>query len=295
MKILVIDVGGTFIKYAVMNETAEIFERGKIPTPLDSHEDFINKLVEIYKSVEVEGIALSLPGIIDSERGICITSGALNYNNNCNIVEELEKICGVKVTVENDAKCAAFAEEKIGSLADVSDGFVMVFGTGVGSAFIKNHKVYRGKHFSAGEISFTLENISEDEIKLFGEICGVPALLKSYAQIKNLSTEDVSGESFFKAVEEKEKDALTCLDKFARRVAQKVFNIQMMFDPEKIAIGGGISAQKSFIDSVKSNVDKIYSEKISKLNVTLPHVEIVPCKFRNDANLIGALYRWLES
>ena len=177
---------------------------------------------------------------------------------------------------------------------EVSDGFVMVFGTGVGSAFIKNHKVYRGKHFSAGEISFTLENVSEDEVKLFGEICGVPALLKSYAQIKNLSTEDVSGESFFKAVEEKEKDALTCLDKFTRRVAQKVFNIQMMFDPEKIAIGGGISVQKSFIDSVKANVDKIYSEKISKLNVELPHVEIVQCKFLNDANLIGALYRFLS-
>ena len=294
MKILVIDVGGTFIKFAVMNESAEILERGKVPTPLDSHEDFINKIVEIYKSVEVEGLALSLPGVIDSEGGICITSGALGYNNGCNIVEELEKICGVKVTIENDAKCAALAEAKIGSLADVADGFVMVFGTGVGGAFIKNHEVHRGKHFSAGEISFTLENISEDEVKLFGELCGVPALLKSYAQIKNLSIEEITGESFFSAVAEKEKDALACLDKFTRRVAVKIFNIQMMFDPEKIAVGGGISAQKIFIDSVRANVEKIYSEELAKFKVEMPRAEIVPCKFLNDANLIGALMRWLN-
>lgn len=293
MKILVIDVGGTFIKFAVMNESAEILERGKVPTPLESHEKFISKLVEIYNSVEVEGIALSLPGIIDSERGICITSGALKYNNNCNIVEELEKLCGVKVTIENDAKCAALAEAKIGSLAEVSDGFVMVFGTGVGGAFIKNHEVHWGKHFSAGEISFTFESLDGGKIKPFGELCGVPALLKSYAQIKNLSTEGVTGEDFFQAVAEKENDALACLDKFTRRIAIKIFNIQMMFDPEKIAIGGGISVQESFIASIRSNVEKIYAEDLTEYEVEMPRVEIVQCKFRNDANLIGALYRWL--
>ena len=81
MKILVIDVGGTFIKYAVMNESAEVFQRGKIPTPQDSRADFIKAIQDIFNTVEVEGIAFSLPGIIDSERGICITSGALDYNN----------------------------------------------------------------------------------------------------------------------------------------------------------------------------------------------------------------------
>ena len=294
MKILVIDVGGTFVKFAVMNEKAEILERGKIPTPHNSHEEFINKIVEIYKSVEVEGIALSLPGIIDSERGICITSGALGYNNGCNVVEELEKICGVKVTIENDAKCAGLAEAKLGSLADVEDGFVMVFGTGVGGAFIKNHELHRGKHFSAGEISFILEDLPGGKIKPFGNVCGVPELLESYAQIKNLSIEEVTGEKFFQAVSEKDNDALDCLDKFTRRVAIRIFNIQMMFDPGKIAIGGGISAQESFIDSIRANFDKIYREEILEHKVEMPRAEIVPCKFLNDANLIGALMCWLN-
>lgn len=284
MKILVFDVGGTFIKFAVMNEHAEFLERGKISTPLKCRADFFDALMKIYKSVEVEGIALSLPGIIDSEKGICITSEALNYNNNCNIVNELEKLCNVKVAIENDAKCAALAETKIGSLADVEDGFVIIFGTGVGSAFIKNHEVHKGKNFSAGEISFSLLNG-----KNFYSLCSVPALLKSYAQLKNLSMK-ITGEEFFNAVAEKENDALACLDKFTHQIAVQIFNIQMLLDVEKIAVGGGISAQEIFINSIRENLEKVYNS----CEIKFQRVKVVPCKFRNDANLIGALMKWLQ-
>lgn len=291
MKILVIDVGGTFIKHAVMTERAEILSRGKIPTPMSGREQFLGAISELYNSVEVEGIALSLPGVIDAERGICITSGALGYNTGCNVVDELEKICGVKVTVENDAKCAALAEARIGSLADVSDGFVMVFGTGVGGAFIKNHEVHRGKHFSAGEISFTFDTaLDNDEENIFGNLCGTRGLIKSYAQKKNLSTDEVTGEKFFAAVADNEPVAQECLDKFARQIAAMIFDIQMLLDVEKFAIGGGISAQESFIAAIRENLDKIYDNSIIKF----AKVDVVACKFLNDANLIGALFRWLK-
>ena len=285
MKIFAADVGGTFIKYAVMNERAEILSRGKIPTPRTGREDFFAALTEICKTAGADGIALSLPGIIDVERGIWVTSGALRFNDGVPVVAELEKNCCVRVTVENDAKSAALAEARIGSLADVADGFVMVFGTGVGGAFIKNHELHRGAHFSAGEISFT-----RDGGEYFGETCGVPALLKDFAQIKNLPAEEVTGEKFFAAVAENEKDALACLDRFTRRAAEKIFNVQMLFDVERFAIGGGISAQESFIAALRENLAKVYAECI----VSFEPVEIVPCKFRNDANLIGALFTWLK-
>lgn len=283
MKILVLDVGGTFIKFAVMNQRAEIFERGKISTPLNSRADFFDSIYKIFKSVEVEGVAISIPGIIDAESGICLKSSALPYNDGCNIVIELEKICGVKISIENDAKCAALAEAKIGSLADVADGFVMVFGTMIGGAVIKNHEVHKGKNFLAGEISFSIFNGES-----FYKMCSVPALLKSYAQIKNLSME-ITGENFFSAVAAKENDALACLDKFTRQIAVQIFNIQMLLDVEKIAIGGGIGEQEIFITSIRENLEKVYNS----CEIEFPRVKVVPCKFRNDANLIGALFRWL--
>ena len=284
MKIFVIDVGGTFIKYAVMNEQAEFFSRGKIPTPLDNRKNFFNAIKNLYENFLVEGIAISMPGVIDSARGICIKSSALNFNSGCNIVNELGEICKCPVTIENDARCAALAEAKFGALADVDDGFVMVFGTMIGGAFIKNHEVHKGFNNAAGEISFVRSGG-----KIFSDNCSVPALLKGYAQIKNLSTENVTGENFFQAVNENEKDALTCLDRFTRRIAENIFNIQLIVDVPKFAIGGGISAQKIFIDSLKNNLKKVYEASPIEFNC----VEVVPCKFLNDANLIGALSNFL--
>ena len=173
MKIFAADIGGTFIKFAVMNESAEIITQNKIPTPLESHEKFLQAIFNQYKNFDCEGIALSMPGIIDSARGISVESVAIPHNNNKFICAELEKICGVKVTVENDAKCAALAEAKIGSLADVESGFVVVIGTGAGGAFVQNKKVYHGKNNLSGEISFMSAGN-----KIIGELCGVPALLK---------------------------------------------------------------------------------------------------------------------
>ena len=287
MKILAVDVGGTFIKYAVMDEGANFFQRGKIPTPLDNRQNFFNAIKNIYEKFLVEGIAISMPGVIDSARGICVKSAALSFNDNCNIVHELGEICKCHVTIENDATCAALAESKFGALADVDDGFVIVFGTMIGGAFIKNHKVHKGANNSSGEISFLRAGHNQ---KIFSDVCSVPALLKGYAKIKNLSTENVTGENFFQAVSENEVDALNCLEKFTRRIAEKIFNIQLIIDVKKFAIGGGISAQKIFIESIRDNLKKVYAESPIEFNC----VEVVECKFLNDANLIGALANYLQ-
>ena len=280
MKILTVDVGGTFIKYAVMNDDAQIFERGKIPTPLDTRQNFFNAIKNIYEKFSVAGIALSMPGVIDSERGICVKSAALSFNDGCNIVRELGEICKCPVTIENDARCAALAEAKFGSLADVDKGFVMVFGTMIGGTFVLNKKIYKGANNSAGEISF----LRTGNKKIFSDICSVPSLLKDYAQMKNLSTEKITGEEFFQDVKN-DKDALACLDRFTRRIAEKVFDIQIILDVEKFAIGGGISSQKIFIEMINKKLKKVYAESPMEFNC----VEVVPCKFLNDANLIGAL------
>ena len=71
MKVMVFDVGGTGIKYSVMDEQLNRTDTGSTPTPADSQEHFLNTLREIYlpHKDEVDGIALSLPGFIDAEQG----------------------------------------------------------------------------------------------------------------------------------------------------------------------------------------------------------------------------------
>lgn len=108
MKVMVFDVGGTGIKYSVMDEQLNRTDTGSTPTPADSQEHFLNTLREIYlpHKDEVDGIALSLPGFIDAEQGVVKGGGApsLAYNVGTPVGPRLAKACGCRVWIENDGK-----------------------------------------------------------------------------------------------------------------------------------------------------------------------------------------------
>ena len=294
-KILSIDVGGTFIKYAVMTGTRsfKIAEKNKVPTPQESHEEFLAGLADIFHAhSDVEGIAVSMPGLIDTYKGICISSGALNFSNGHCLAEELNSICGVPVTVENDANCAAIAEVKSGALTDVKNAFVMVFGTSIGGAFICNREIYRGAHFCAGEIAPTFQNIGEaaDEKNIYHYALSAVEFQKRCAKILSIAPEEVTGEMIFDLIDDNDEDMLDALYNYAHGVATKIFNLQMLFDPERFALGGGISSRQSFIDAVQDKLDELCEVSLDYL----PRPQIVACKYHNDANLYGALYRYLK-
>ena len=294
MKFLVVDIGGTYIKYAYMKEDMTIIERGKVKTPQDGRDALVETIGKIYDTLEnVTGIAISMPGIIDSENGYCFMGGALRYNDDFYLKDHLYQRCPVKIHMENDAKCAAMAEAAVGSLKDVEDGFVLIFGTMIGGAFIKNHTLHRGKHFSAGEVSYI--NTQKDGMPgvetVWGNRCGTPRLCKMYAEKKNLNAEEVDGIKVFERVHEQEKEALECLQNYTREIAVQIFNLQTILDPERFSIGGGISAQPIFIEYIRNNLKTLYEE----CPYYVPRAEVVSCKFQNDANLIGALQCYLAA
>ena len=85
-KYLVLDVGGSAIKYAVMDAEKNIYERGKVPTPLDCLDSFVNSVQSLYNTYsDVSGIAMSMPGRIDPNKGYCFTGGALTYIHDINM------------------------------------------------------------------------------------------------------------------------------------------------------------------------------------------------------------------
>ena len=103
-----------------MTEELEFIEKGKKPTPLDNIENFIEAVGEIYDKYkdDIEGMAISMPGVLDSEKGYAYTGGSLIYNNGKEIVKILQERCPTKITIENDGKCAALAEVWKGSLKE---------------------------------------------------------------------------------------------------------------------------------------------------------------------------------
>lgn len=294
MSLLALDIGGSFIKYALCNDKIEFIKTGSIKTPNTNREDFVEAIGKIYDEFkDIEGIAISMPGIIDTAKGHCIMGGAIKFNNDFHIKEALYKRCPTDIYIENDAKCAAMAEVSYGCLKDVNDSFILLFGTMIGGAFIKDKKIHRGIHNSAGEVSY-INNIVSDKIEtqnVWGNRCSVLTLCRSYAEAKKIDANNISGKDVFEAVNSGDKDAIEALNKYTLEIAIQIFNLETILDVEKFAIGGGISAQPIFIDYIVKNLDKLYQS----CAYSVPKAEVIQCKFRNDANLIGAIACFKEA
>ena len=151
MKYMVFDVGGTAIKYSVMDEKLQRFSEGEVATPQDTKEHFYRVLEEIYlpHKEETAGVAVSMPGFIDIEKGFVDFPGALAYNSGQMVGPELSGRFGCPVHIANDGKCAAVAEYWRGELRGCRTGAVMILGTGIGGGMIVNGQLVNGIHFTA--------------------------------------------------------------------------------------------------------------------------------------------------
>ena len=111
MKIMVFDVGGTEIKYSVMDEQMHRTDSGAVPTPQDTQAQFLDAVYRLYAPHidEVSGIAMALPGFVDNRTGYVSNGGALLYNTATPVGQLLAEKCGCPVILENDGKAAAMA------------------------------------------------------------------------------------------------------------------------------------------------------------------------------------------
>ncbi len=294
MRYLGIDVGGTFTKYAVMDENGQIFSKSKVKSINENIETFIKTFVDIFDSVDekIDGIALSVPGMIDHENGVMLNGGSFKFINNFNIVKELEDRLSVPVSVENDAKSAALAELWKGSLKGYKNAVTMVCGTGIGGAIIMDGKVLRGMNFMSGEFSYLITNSNNptEFTNMFGFKCSVPALVEKVGKLKGIE-EEIDGEKVFEMANNGDEEVIQCIREYAKHLAVQITNLQYTFDQEVTTIGGGISAQKLLIDLVREELVKINEAWIYEL----PVPDVTVCEFFNDSNIIGALYAHLKS
>ena len=295
-KYLTIDVGGTNIKFAVMTEDAQILEKGEFPTPMEGLEVFVDTIVKIYeqyKNQDIHAVCMSAPGRIDSRTGFFHTSGALKYITRVNLAEKLKDRIPVPFCVENDAKAAALAELWKGSMTGVDSGSVMTLGTGIGGSIIYGGKLVRGHTFAAGEFSSVNTHWDQryNRTDIWAWTSGAAALVKKYAERIGVDPSEMNGRLFFERVHAGEKEACEVLDEFCMIFASGLMSLQLILDVQRIAIGGGISAQDILIETINRKMDELFEEYKGRMASSKP--EIVACTFRNDANMIGALYHAL--
>lgn len=285
-----IDIGGTDVKFGVIDENNNLVYKDSIPTVTESESALIdslsNKCNEILGKYHVNSIGIGTPGIIRNKH---VTAGNLPFKNT-NLEKLMAERLSLPVSVSNDANCAALGEARCGAGKDVKNLVMVTLGTGIGGGIIFKNKIYQGKG-SAGEIGHIC--IQKDGLDCpcgnkgcWEQYASVTALIKqakaaaaentdSILNEKYIKNGKLNGKLIFEAVNEGCPVAAKVLDNYLDFVAVGLKSIEYVFDPDMIVLSGGITnGADVFMDKLTAKLGSDVIIKISDL--------------KNDAGITGA-------
>ncbi|WP_027108222.1 ROK family protein [Lacticigenium naphthae] len=285
MAILAFDIGGTSVKFGIW-EKDRLVKKGNFRTPKtwnNMKREFLEIKDKLAIDYPIEGVAISSPGAVNQKEKVIEGVSAVPFLHQFPIYDELEEIFEAPVAIENDANSAALAEVWKGAAKGLQNVLFIVIGTGIGGSVIVNGEVQHGKHLFGGEFGFTLINGT----KTFSELGTAVGMAKRYNKQKGTT---LTGEEVFKQAEAGDEIAQKEVDTFYNSLAIGIYNLQYSFDPELILLGGGVSNKPDLLDQLDGYLEKI----IKKVKIAPFKPEVALCQYRNDANLIGAVYNFFQ-
>lgn len=283
-KILVFDVGGSSVKVGILNLNGEILERDNFITP-GSNIKLLNKM-ESYITDEIHGMALSMPGAVNQAEDRIDGTSAIEYIHSFNYMKYFKGVYDINVSMANDANCAGLAEVWLGSAKDYSDVISYVVGSGVGGCVIVDKKLHVGHELYGGEFGYQLTLVD-------GKMQKLSALSSSVNMVKSVNEllhTNLDGAEVMDLYDENE-EVKTIIDKAIFHLALSIYNTNVSFNPEVFLIGGGISNNKKYIVLLNHKIEEI--QKMDNCDGVLP--KVVTCHYKNDANLIGAVYNYINT
>lgn len=296
-----IDLGGTNIAAGLVSEEGILIEKMSVPTnghlSADEVIKVIYSLVEkmIEKSeAEVEYIGIGIPGLVNKDMSLVLTCKNLNWHN-VPLKKRLEEL-NIPIVIDNDANVATYAEFKIGALKNVNNAVVLTLGTGVGGGIIIDNKEFRGGYGLGSELGHMVigENFYDcncGKNGCFETFASATAIIK-YAEhlIKTTDTpsklrnfSDITAKKVIDLSKEDDEIAVLVFERFIKYLSIGIVNIINLIDPNKIALGGGVSGAGDYL------LDRLNDEV--KKNLFLDDyesAEIVIAELGNDAGIIGA-------
>ncbi len=298
-----IDLGGTSIKSALVDERGETFFEEVIPSFASLSAAAVqNQLAQVAASLKdkaaekgwaVSGIGLGTPGIVD-ETGRVVLGGAENIVGweNIDVATPLEEKLGLPAVIGNDANLMGLGETKFGSGQDCTHVVFLTVGTGIGGAVIIDGKLfsgYAGRGTELGHVPLIAD----------GErcACGATGCLEHYAstsalvrRFNELAKEQslvfdtpVNGELIVRLYQEGFPVAVRCMNEHFFYLGRGIAGFINIFSPQRVVIGGGISeAGPFYIEEIKKVVRQ---QVMSSCSV---NTEIVASSLGNKAGLVGA-------
>ncbi len=294
-----IDIGGSHLAVGLINEELAVIDKIDEAYSLEEKKDlpqtilknihlYINKIL-MKNNLELETISIigiACPGTIKD--GYVLKSGNLSIYN-FHIIEELKKLFPKQIIIRNDAKCAALAEKKLGSLKNYQDCIFLTLGTGIGGAIFLKNKLLEPNKYSGFEVGHIT-------IEKNGELCscGKRGCFENYASMRALKKrireeyslcEETHSKDLMKILNNKTEKSNKILDEYLENLSIGLGNLVDLFEPEAIGIGGSFAYyEEIFLEKLK--------EKMQQNNKTFNNrkdIELILAKMKNDAGIIGSV------
>lgn len=289
MKYLVgIDIGGTHIRAALLDEERNIIEKLKLENEVEKGPEYnidrlINKINSDWKDKEIIGIGAGCPGVINLKEGIITKASNLSSWEGFNVRKYIEEKSGIKTAFNNDANIAGLAEAMIGAAKGAESVFFMTVSTGVGGALIIDNKVINGFNSLAGEICNLI--INEDKYSHSGLVQGGlegQCSGTSIARIaKDIFNKDITTKEVFDLYKEGNEKAVEIIGNLVENLSKGISNVIAVVDPEVIVLGGSVILHNQ--DLLPKIIEKVKEKVLKKDSVNIRIAQI-----GDDAGLRGA-------
>lgn len=306
--IVSVDIGGTYMKYGIIEHTGAIRSKSICPTDANRGGQVLIEKVKRIISMEIEhgkniiGIGISTAGQVEPRSGsVKFASDNLPGWTGMHIKDILESTFNLPVYVDNDVNAAALGELWLGAGRGCDNLIMLTLGTGIGGAIVYNRKIFYGSNGAAGEFGHI--NLYESGIPC---TCGLEGCYEQYASTNALirlvkerladvpdsalnNISELNGERIFRAEQSGDLLAREAIETWIGYIARGLSIIIHSFNPDTIIIGGGVSRQgASFIDRIKDRT------KAVTMSSFFNGLSIRGASLFNDAGLIGAAYGVLK-
>lgn len=276
-----IDIGGTKIYAAIVNENGEILTppaKYNTPKTVEDIKETLSKIIA-ERSNSASVVALATAGAVNNDNTKILSSTA-NMPNGYSEIDFQNLSPKLPVFVENDANCAAWAEHTVGAASGANHSITLTLGTGVGGGIIVNNNLLKGKSGAAGEMHFKMSIERKRPCT-----CGTFDCFESYVSGRGLALtyKDILNRNLttYQIVENAKNGDPGCilaLDIWQRHLSDGLIGLNDIFDTEIIVLSG----------SMAQFVDVEYVQNLINKEIVTTPVQLKQASAGNFSGLIGA-------
>lgn len=240
MNWLGVDIGGTKIAAVVIEADGTVVERSRLESRLQTPQDLHDALTALSASLDTPfaGVGIGAAGIVTPQ-------GRYIYGPNTglrdvDLVSIASEALGVPAVADNDANTAAWGEFRFGTGSETSHFIVVTLGTGLGGGIIIDGQLLRGHNGAASEIGHVPFRTAD---RLCG--CGNDSCLELWVCGPALAHRAGvgTGEEAVALARQGNPGAVEAVTGMARDLGTALGGLINTFDPEVIAVSGGLSAE----------------------------------------------------